>query len=87
MAKVLIVDDDNSQCMSLGFAFSAEGFTVEMATSGRRAIDIGTREIRRQKIGRKLNPVKLAFNHISQRFYSPGLSQARRAFNENMTIT
>ncbi len=43
MAKVLLVDDDNSQCMTLGLAFSAENHVVEMAKGGRMAIDVGTR--------------------------------------------
>ena len=43
MGRVLVVDDDNTLCMSLGFAFNSRGHTVEMATSGRNAIDVGAR--------------------------------------------
>ncbi|MCZ6793512.1 MAG: response regulator [Planctomycetota bacterium] len=43
MTRVLLVDDDKTQCMSLGLACTSKGHTVEMATVGSRALGIGAR--------------------------------------------
>lgn len=43
MARILIVDDEKSQMMSLGFALSARGHTVEMSTNASEGVMDGLR--------------------------------------------
>jgi len=41
MARILVVDDDKAQTMSLAFALAGQGHTIEMATSALDAVADG----------------------------------------------
>ena len=51
-----------------------------------RPIDIGTREIRRQQIGRELHTMKIAFDTLGEHLDRTRLCEARSSLHEQMAI-
>ena len=52
-----------------------------------RSVDIGTGQIRRQQVRRELQAVEIALDALGQHFDGTGLCQARRTFDEQVSIT
>ena len=49
-------------------------------------VDLGAGQVGGQQVGRELDPVKIGFDAVAQHLDGAGLRQARRAFNQQVSV-